>query len=208
MASLNDAHIVAVYDVEQSEEMAFIAMELVEGLSLEQTLRLAGPLSVKETVRIGVAVARALAAGHRNGVLHRDLKSANVLLGEDRTVKVADFGVLNAVLLDGEESLLSGTPGFIAPESIEDGVYDEQSDLFGLGCVLYHCLVGEGPFAASTVAATLELTCQSVDLGTLQDLAPAPLALLIRELLSRDRAQRPSSARSVIERLEPLLAEE
>ena len=99
-------------------------MELIDGVSLESHLAARHSLTPDETIHIGLAVARALAAAHARGFLHRDIKPANVLLGRDGTIKVADF------------DLAGGTPGYMSPEAVAGRACDSRSDLFSLGVLL------------------------------------------------------------------------
>lgn len=205
-AGLNHPNIVQVYDVEESAGAAFIAMELVEGFSLESHLGRHKALTCEQTVVIGIAVANALAAAHGRGLVHRDIKPANVLLGYDDSVKVADFGlaelVSTAVTADG---MVFGTPGYIAPECVTGNPATEKSDLFSLGVMLYECATGRNPFARAIVRESFLATLDAPvhPLGEVLEPSEAmiPLAEIIGSLMSRIPENRPASAAVAAERL-------
>jgi serine/threonine-protein kinase len=214
LARLSHPHVVPVFDLEDSPEGAFIAMELVDGINLETLIWEQGRLSPARAVPLGAAMARALEAAHANGVVHRDIKPANVLLGWDGTIKVSDFGI--AELLAAAENAGStesgkavvGTPGYVPPETLERGEYGRAGDLFALGVVLYRALRGVHPFAGGTpqeiVRATLLRTVPSLS-RAVPDL-PAELDLLILGLLEKKETLRPADAGAVAAELESLAA--
>jgi len=193
-ARINHPNAVAVYDVEDTPEFAFLAMEFVDGLSLDALARRVR-LTSAEVAWVGAAVARALAAAHRGGVVHRDVKPGNVLLGRDGTVKVTDFGI--AALMSSlaeKDNLIFGTPGYVSPEVLRGRPPSAASDLFALGVVLYQVLVGNAPFAGMTGRERM--------LDTLKRQPPPPVELrpdvdpelseLVQALLEKDVADRMS----------------
>ncbi|GAB2730469.1 serine/threonine-protein kinase [Streptomyces bullii] len=158
-------HVVTVHDVLEHEGLPWIVMEYVrDAVDLRELVDRRGPLAPAECARIGLAVLDALAAGHERGVMHRDVKPANILLAPDRTgapygrVLLADYGI--SVQPDADEtrytmaSVLVGTAGYLAPERASGGPPTPAADLFSLGCTLYYGVEGRGPFErASYVAA-------------------------------------------------------
>lgn len=153
-ASLSQRNVVAVFDTGVEEGARFIVMERVFGETLAQALT-GGPLAIGRAVEIGAAVARALAAAHVRGIVHRDVKPANVMVGEGGQVKVLDFGIARAVAaspLTGTH-LVIGTAGYLSPEQAEGAPADARSDIYGLGCVLYEMLTGRPPFIADSAAS-------------------------------------------------------
>ena len=210
-ARFSHPNVVAVYDVADSPEGAFIAMELVEGLSLEQLLLRRGRLSPDEAIPLGAAIARGLAAAHERDIVHRDVKPSNVMLGRDGAIKVTDFGIADLVAAATQvEGLVFGTPGYLPPESLRGGGHGPAGDLFGLGVILYECLAGKKPFGGFEVSDVVQTTL----FGLLRPLAPQvdgavprDLDLLIGLLLERDPARRPSSAATVAAELDRLAAE-
>jgi serine/threonine protein kinase len=219
MAAAGLAHdnIVTLYQVGEARDIPFLAMELLEGESLEDRLRREDRLPPAEAVRIGREVAEGLAAAHERGIVHRDIKPGNIWLefrpgepggGSPRfRVKLLDFGLARVA---GEGSgltrsgVLIGTPGYIAPEQVQNGTATPSSDLFSLGCVLYHLCAGRPPFQGKDTLATLAAlaTEPAQPVRDLNPDVPPALAGLIMRLLARDPAGRPPSARAVADALE------
>jgi len=210
VARLNHPNIVAVYDVEDVVEAAFIAMELVDGASLESLFWSRGKLSAEEVIPLGAAIARGLAAAHEREILHRDVKPANLLLGRDGAIKITDFGIseLASISERGGASIF-GTPGYIPPETLRGDGYGPKGDLFALGVVLYHALVGKRPFAGGTVRDVVRATLTDQPVPPSQRVQGLPDALdaLVLALLAREPADRPESAAAVAATLEALAAE-
>ena len=197
-AGLNDPHIVSIYDVEREDDGAFISMELVDGMSLDEYLRNRGRLSQGEAARIGAAIARALATAHRHNLVHQDIKPANVLLGHDGQIKVTDFGISRLItsMSSQQTQAVFGTPGYLAPEALLGEAFDGRCDLYALGVVLYKCVSGEGLATGRTLKETLAITLHGVeqsprDLGADID---EELDQLIMQLLEVDKDKRLSDA--------------
>ena len=205
LARLTHPNVVAIYDLEDAADGAFIAMEFVEGIDLETLLLRRGRLRPEEAVLVGAAVARGLAAAHAQEIVHRDVKPANVLLGRDGSIKVTDFGIagfLASAALDGDT--VFGTPGYLPPESLMGQGHGKAGDLYALGVLLYRCLSGVMPFAGSEVDDILRSTL----FGTPKPLRdkvsgmPAELDSLVLHLLDRDLSRRPASAAAVATELD------
>ncbi|MFD7685199.1 protein kinase [Streptomyces sp. NPDC059781] len=187
-------HVVTVHDVLEHEGLPWIVMEYVAGaVDLRELLARSGPPAPAECARIGLAVLDALTAGHERGVMHRDVKPANILLAPDRTgspygrVLLTDYGI--SVRPDTGEtrytmaSALVGTAGYLAPERATGGPPTPAADLFSLGCTLYHAVEGRGPFAresplASVTAVVMEDPRPPVRAGALEP--------VLRGLLAKD----------------------
>jgi WD40 repeat protein len=159
LAKLRHANVVPVYEAGDAEGRPYLVLELVEGGSLADRLR-DGPLPPRDAARLVAGLARGIQAAHAAGVLHRDLKPANVLLAaDDGTPKVTDFGL--AKRLDSDDGLTAtglvlGTPGYMAPEQAgRDQPVGPTADVYGLGAVLYACLVGRPPFHGPDPVITL-----------------------------------------------------
>lgn len=155
-ASLNHPNIVSVYDTGVHEDRPFIVMELVKGRSLQETIR-AGGVTEDRALEICGEVCAALQYAHDSGLIHRDVKPGNILLAEDGTVKVADFGIARAVDADTvtQTAAVLGTAAYLSPEQAQGRQLDSRTDLYSLGVVLYELLSGEQPFtgdSAVTVA--------------------------------------------------------
>ncbi|MEP3480358.1 MAG: serine/threonine-protein kinase [Fuerstiella sp.] len=164
IASVRDQHVVQVFAVSEHKGIPFIVMEYLPAGSLAQRITKEGPLQTIEVARIGMQIATALAAAHKQGIVHRDVKPANVLLanGTNRAL-VTDFGL--ARLLD-EASMthsgaISGTPQFMSPEQAQGAMIDHRSDLFSLGSVLYSACTAQSAFRSETVFGVIKKVCES-----------------------------------------------
>ncbi|AKT40315.1 serine/threonine-protein kinase PknK [Chondromyces crocatus] len=189
----------------------WLAMEWIEGEDLAERLERA-PLSVHETIALGLMATEALETAHARGVVHRDIKPSNFILegGDPRRPRLLDFGI--ARIDAGQRALtrtgvLMGTPGYLAPELARGELADARSDLFSLGAVLYECLAGRAAFTGSHVMALLaRLLFEEVPpLRELRRDVPPALEALVTQLLIKDRAQRPESASRVLEALRGLV---
>jgi eukaryotic-like serine/threonine-protein kinase len=199
-AGLQHPNTVAVHDVGEQDGQAYIVLELVEGGTLADRVRERGRLPAAEVVAIGGAVLAALQAAHERGLVHRDVKPANVLLPAAGGVKLADFGIakaLDAVTPDlTATGQVLGTPRYLAPEQVAGRPATPASDLYSLGAVLYECLAGEPPFDAETAIA-VALAHQQQPVPPLAERAvDAPVALTraIERALAKDPEQRPADA--------------
>jgi serine/threonine-protein kinase len=147
VARFNHPHVVSVYDVQDATDAAYIVMEFVDGVSLEDLVH-RGRLSPALTVPLLRALASALAAAHAVHVLHRDVKPGNVLLGRDGAIRLTDFGIASfRVRADASDAVR--TPGYMPPETLRGKGFDQSGDLFALGAVVYRCLTGAPPSAAA-----------------------------------------------------------
>jgi serine/threonine-protein kinase len=156
-ARLRHRNIVTTHDIVSGPDLSFIVMELVEGETLQSLLARRGRLGLDETTRILEQVAAALDHAHAHGVVHRDVKPANVMIEPSGQVKVMDFGIAKrdeGANLTSTGAIL-GTPNYMAPEQARGEGVDARSDLFSLGCVLYECLTGKRPFQSPSVSAIL-----------------------------------------------------
>ena len=154
---LNHPHVVRIYDVVHAQGLPWIVMEYVPSRSLHQVIKEDGPYSPAAVARIGLAVLDALTAAHRAGVLHRDVKPHNVLIGTDGRVVLTDFGL--ATFVDEGSvtgpGLVVGSPQYVSPERARDGASTVESDLWSLGATLYAAVEGHSPYARETAMATL-----------------------------------------------------
>ncbi len=193
-ARLSHPNIAAVYDVVPADGRPWIVMQLVRAPSLAQVIAERGPLPVSAVVRIGLEVLAALRAAHACGVVHRDVKPANILVTGDRHAIVTDFGL--ATRVDDEAqltqaNLVVGTPAYIAPERVKGGPTMPPADLWSLGATLYAAVEGRAPFVHSSEMATLAAVLTS---GPAPFRRAGPLAPIIAGLLEKDPARRTDAA--------------
>ncbi|WAP56642.1 serine/threonine-protein kinase [Streptomyces sp. S465] len=191
-ARIDHPSVVTVHDVVVEDGRPWIVMELVRGHSLGDRL-MEGTLDPREAARIGLAVLGALAAAHEAGVLHRDVKPDNVLLGRSDRVVLTDFGIAQ---IEGEQGLTEtggfvGSPEFVAPERVLGQRPGPESDLWSLGVVLYAAVEGMSPFRRSHSPATLQAVLGSEPQVPAR--ATGPLGTLIMQLLRKDPAMRPAA---------------
>jgi eukaryotic-like serine/threonine-protein kinase len=199
-ARLNHPGVVTLYDVINEQGHAFIVMELINAPTLAQVVAQQGPLEPRRAARIGAQVAAALAAAHQAGIVHRDVKPANVMVLGD-SARLTDFGIAR---VKGDPKLTStglivGSPAYMAPEQASGAAAGPEADLWGLGATLYYAVEGRPPFERDGQIAILT--------AVVNDAPRAPerageLAPVIVALLSKDPAQRPSAAelRELLER--------
>jgi TOMM system kinase/cyclase fusion protein len=202
-ARLNHPNIVQVYDILQTEEADCIVMELVGGATLAQRLR-GGPLDVEEALAVAGEIAEALEAAHAAGVVHRDLKTENVILTPAGRAKVLDFGIAKQLAPGAEGSLTAagtvlGTCRAMSPEQARGGEVDFRSDLFSFGSLLYEVVTGKSPFLEAHAAATLLRICHYRHTPARDEnpRVPESLSALIDRLLEKDPERRPQSASEV-----------
>ncbi|MET0415888.1 MAG: serine/threonine-protein kinase [Actinoplanes sp.] len=190
-ARLHHVNVVKIYDVVWWSGRSWIVMEHVESRSLHQAVRDDGPLPHREAALIGLQMLAALHAAHTAGVLHRDVKPHNVLLGPAGRVVLTDFGLAatDGTELTGEP--LMGSPGFIAPERLSPGRSGPEADLWSLGATLYAATEGRSPFdRASLPEALIAAVRDEPD----EPRRPGPLTPVILGLLAKDPAARPTPA--------------
>ena len=157
-AKLTHPHVVGLYDTGSDGDQVYLVMEFVDGSTLRDVIAEHGRLDSARAASIGEKVARALDYAHRRGLVHRDVKPANILIGDDGSVKVADFGIAKADENEGDltkTGTVLGTAAYVAPEQITgDAPIDGRADQYGLGCMLYEALTGRQPFKAESAVAT------------------------------------------------------
>ena len=193
-AKLAHPHIVTTYDTGRDADVAYIVMELVEGTTLARLLKAQGPLPVAKAVDVAVQVADALACAHSHGVVHRDVKPANILLREDGHVKVADFGIAKAGAGNDltRTGVVMGTAKYLSPEQVSGNPADAGSDIYALGIVLYEMLCGSPPFVGDTELSTAvaRLTAAPGSLRDRRQDIPRSLEAVVLRSLARDPAAR------------------
>jgi serine/threonine protein kinase/class 3 adenylate cyclase/predicted ATPase len=210
MAQIRSDHVVTVYQVGQVENVCYLAMELLDGQSLERCLERVGQLPLAEAVRIGREIALALAAAHARGLVHRDVKPANVWIeAPTGRTKLLDFGLARPLTEDVHltaPGLVVGTPMYMAPEQARGEETDARADLFSLGCVLYQMLTGRPPFEGKTAVAvmTAVVTNTPPPADRSNPGVPTQLSALVARLLAKEPGDRPASAESVSAELQAI----
>ena len=209
MAAIKHEHLITVYQAGKERDVFFVAMELLEGESLDQRIKRVPESEVPDILRLGREMASGLAAIHQRGLIHRDIKPSNIWLeAPGARVKILDFGLARQVENSSgtnltEEGTIVGTPAFMSPEQARGETVDARTDLFSLGCVLYDLCTGTTPFRGKTLMA--QLTALAVDtprpVHEVNPRIPESLSRLIAELLSKNPAARPVSAVAVGEEL-------
>jgi eukaryotic-like serine/threonine-protein kinase len=196
-ARLDHPNIARVLDLGEQDGRPYLVMELLEGESLAGRIDRAGPMAPAEAARVVAAVADALQAAHRVGVIHRDVKPGNVLLTAEVEVKVLDFGIASAA---GEADLttgdLLGTAAYLAPERALGRPATPAADVYSLGVVLYELLAGRRPFEAGSdiELAMAQVNAQPTPLGLVAPSAPPSLVAACEQAMVKDPAARPPSA--------------
>ena len=228
-ASIRHDHVVTIYQVDEQKGIPFLAMELLEGETLETRLNRDGKLPAGEALRIGREIAEGLAAAHDLGLVHRDIKPSNIwleprpaktkvdesasglvpLMPSRVRVKILDFGLACGVRDEGRltrKGVIIGTAAYMSPEQARGETPDPPGDLFSLGCVLYAMCAGKQPFSGSNFISTLVAVVSFAPrhLRELEPELPAEFADLVMQLLEKEPAQRPQSAHEVVEKITAL----
>ena len=209
-ASLRHPNIIDIYDAGQVDRELYIAMRFVEGASLATVLRLAGRLEPERALSILAKVASALDEAHANGLVHRDVKPDNVLLGSPATrrtfeeVLLTDFGLVRPIDASTEVTRIGsvlGTLSYMAPELLEGGDVDGRSDQYSLACVLYECLAGHVPFRRDTDAAVLlaHLTARPPNITDERPELPGRFDAVVTRGMAKARADRYGSCVDLID---------
>jgi eukaryotic-like serine/threonine-protein kinase len=198
---LDNPHIAKILDSGEREWLVYYVMSFVEGATLRERLDTMRCLPVAETLRIACDVLEALDHAHGHGIIHRDVKPANIVLAAEGAV-LLDFGIARAVVASGTDQLTRsgiavGTSTYMSPEQITAlADIDHRSDLYSIGCVLFECLAGQPPFAHRNEAVVLQLhlTQQAPDVRALRSDTPADLATGILKAMAKSRDDRWGSA--------------
>ena len=205
VAMLSHPNIVSVYDVSHSEDVEYIVMELIEGVTLMQYMQKRGALGWKEALHFSVQIARALEHAHSKGIVHRDIKPQNVMILRDGTIKVADFGI--AALETRQEQRSDQTVGsvhYIAPEQARGEQPDTRSDIYSLGVVMYEMLTGRMPYDGETaeLIALKHIAGVAEDPQKLNPEIPDELARITLKAMNADIKTRYQTATELLADLE------
>ncbi len=157
---LNHPNIVTIYDVGKSGDVAYIAMEFLEGRELRDIMNERGILPVEQVLDVVAQVALGLAYAHEHGIVHRDVKPSNIMLVRDGHVKITDFGIarMASAAIRTQTGMVLGSPKYMSPEQVMGKDIDQRSDIFSLGVMLYELLTGQAPFDGENVNAIMYQT--------------------------------------------------
>jgi serine/threonine protein kinase/Tfp pilus assembly protein PilF len=201
-SALNHPNVCTIHDIQEQDHRLFIVMEFVEGRTLREKK---GTLTREQVIHYGIQVAEGLAAAHGKGIVHRDIKSENIMVTKDGRIKIMDFGLAK---LRGSQMLTNagstvGTFAYMSPEQIQGLEVDHRTDLWAFGVVLYEIVTGELPFQGVHQAAMMYeiLNVDPPPASTKRSDVPENLVLLISGLLQKDQEKRPATAAEALDRL-------
>ncbi len=206
--TLNHPNIVTIYDVGEEEDLAYVAMELLEGSDLTPYIKKDKLLPVKDLLRIIGSTAEGLAFAHARGIVHRDIKPANIMLLNDGTVKIADFGIARISTSSATQTgTVLGTPSYMSPEQVAGQKVDGRSDLFSLGVAMYELLCGQKPFTGESIAALMYAIANKppVLITQIDPNVPQCCAYIAHRLMTKDLAKRYQNASEVVEHVKMCL---
>lgn len=205
VAQLSHANIVSVYDVSTNPDREYIVMELIDGITLKQYMERRGRMDWRESLHFITQIMRGLSHAHSRGIIHRDIKTQNIMVLRDGSVKVADFGI--ACLANQGQTLTQealGSVHYISPEQARGDRIDARSDIYSAGVVLYEMLTGRLPFEGDSAVSVAIQHLSSVPLAPrdIDPSIPEPLELICMKAMNSDPNKRYASADAMIEDLE------
>ncbi|MBQ9685798.1 MAG: Stk1 family PASTA domain-containing Ser/Thr kinase [Oscillospiraceae bacterium] len=211
VAMLSHTNIVAVYDVSHSDDIEYIVMELVDGITLRQYMDRRGALAWREVLHFSRQIARALAHAHERGIIHRDIKPQNIMMLRDGTVKVEDFGIAaleNEVYESNGQAI--GSIHYIAPEQARGELPDARSDLYSLGIVMYEMLTGQKPYEGDSIGeiAVKHINAEPISPHELAEDIPEELERITLKAMCADIDRRYQSANELLQDLESFIQQQ
>ena len=209
VAKLSHPTIVAIYDVGEDLDLSYLAMEYLEGESLERYTGQADRLSVGQCIQVLIQVCDALEYAHSQDIVHRDIKPANIMLLENGVVKVTDFGVARSTAgSQTRTGVVQGTPYYMSPEQAKGEKVTGVSDIFSLGVVFYQLLTGRLPFSGENLAAIMYQTMSTdpVPASKFNDAVDETMLSILNRALEKDKHQRYQSAAQMAAELRALVA--
>jgi eukaryotic-like serine/threonine-protein kinase len=205
--TLQHPNIVTIFELNKEGETPYIAMEFLEGESLEKLIARKAPLTISEKLGYIVPVCRALDYAHKRGIVHRDVKPANIVVSSEGVVKVVDFGI--ARLVDGgltQTNMLIGTIAYMSPQQIQGDRADERSDIWAMGVTCWELVAGERPFNGDNHAALMMkiISGEPPPLSEKDPASPADLDAVVARMMNKDIAERFQTMEEVLLELEPI----
>jgi len=198
---LSHPNIVTIYDVGKSGEVAYIAMEFLQGRELRDVLNEAQLLPVRDVLDIVSQVASGLAYAHENGIVHRDVKPSNIMVIRDDHVKITDFGIarMESASVRTQTGMVLGSPKYMSPEQVMGHTIDQRSDIFSLGVMLYEMLTGKAPFTGENINAIMYQTMNVIPAPpkSLNPAVPEMLNYIVAKALAKDLDARYQNAREL-----------
>src|SRR3954467_14075013 len=210
VAQFSHPHIVGVIDAGEDDQRPYIVFEYVEGETLKDRIRRCGRLQIDEALAYAIEIARRLCAAHSRGIVHRDIKPQNVLIDEEGSAKVTDFGIARSLDEEGltADGRVLGTTDYVSPEQALGHAVNGQSDIYSLGIVLYEMLIGDVPFhGENQVAVAMKHVREDVaDVQMLRPEISASVAAVLDRMTAKDLDRRYLDAGSLVADLEEVLA--
>ena len=208
-ASLSHPNIVSIYDVGMEDDIYYIVMEYIKGQTLKELIKSKGALSPEFAIDIALQIAYALEHAHKNHIVHRDIKSHNIMLKEDRTIKVMDFGIARAVsscTITNTGNII-GSVHYFSPEQARGGYIDEKSDIYSLGVVIYELVTGQLPFEGDTPisVALKHIQEEAINPRVINSKISKSLEDIIIKSMNKNIAQRYGSVSEIISDLKQSL---
>ncbi len=206
--TLSHPNIVTIYDAGEEHDLAYIAMEFLEGHDLQRYVKEESLLSLQRVLAYGADIADALDYAHQKGIVHRDIKPANIMLLHSGVIKITDFGIARITATSQTQTgVVKGTPHYMSPEQISGEKVDGRSDIFSLGVMLYQLISGETPFKGENMAALMNqiLHVEPKNLRTLNPDVPEPLVRVLAKSMEKDRDNRYKRAASMAKDLRRIL---
>jgi serine/threonine protein kinase len=195
-ASVNHPNIVQIFSLGTDHGQFYVVMELIDHGSLDDLIESQGRLADEQVLDVGIQIARGLRAAHRKGLIHRDVKPANILFVDEQAAKIGDFGLAAFATQDSQDvqsdRVIWGTPPYVAPERLYNQAEDLRSDIYSLGATLFHAVAGKPPIDGSTNSATelRELKQHPSELRTIAPEVSAPTARVLQRMIAPDPKQR------------------
>ena len=192
-ASVNHPNVVQIFSLGMDHGRFYVVMELIDHGSLDDVMESQGRVPEHQVLDVGIQIARGLRAAHRKGLIHRDVKPANILFVDEQAAKIGDFGLAAFATQDSQsDSVIWGTPAYVAPERLCNQPEDIRSDIYSLGATLFHAVAGKPPIDSSTSSATelRELKQRPAGLRVIAPDVSAPTACVLERMIAPDPKQR------------------